>query len=689
MRHVAHCDCTTETELVATVFTLMNVTSVVRIVVVCLLVTLGACGGGGSGGGEQGSATPPPPPPPPPTGVGPAGGTVSGPNGAKVVVPPGALTTNVDIKVEMTSTGAPALPTAVTAAGQTFAFTPHGTTFAVPVTVTLPFDAASVPAGFTPRLYKTNAQDQWEAVANVTVDAGTLTAQITSFSFGTAGVERLAPQRFWDFTLRSGEVLPDNDFDLPAWEEVKAFKEFPENVFSFDNDNKTTLEVFSSTDGVTFQASAEDVGRAQLIQTQGFIKRAADATLEFVITAGLLEARDLNQLPTPSECPRREDGDGNCHPIRAKIEFQSRAFDGETKPILDRNGIPALDAHAEATLEGSIGDWTFDVPRLGGFTQQAWTRANLIDTVNADGTEASFTLLDQIVLNVDLSNVGLNETFYVESGVGATALTERLRESAVRALVRDPARTGGTVMNVTGLELLDSIPSFPRAPQAPPVPCSTGPNPAAGVLEFSAPVYRSLETFLGGADVVVTRTQGSTGAVSATIATGSGSATSGVHYEPLTSRVFFADGDSEPRTMRVPLVQNAIAESDKTVEIALSEPGGCATLGAQSSAIVSILDDDTPPTLPPRFTVGGTVTGLTGTGLVLENHTSLFLEITGNGPFTFTSLPSLSGTPYFVRVFNQPRNSLGFQTQSCTVTNGSGVFANANVTNVVVTCVDL
>jgi hypothetical protein len=615
---------------------------------------------------------------------------VSGPNGAKIVIPPGALTANVDIKVEMTSAGAPALPSTVTAAGQTFAFTPHGTTFAVPVTVTLPFDAASVPAGFTPRLYKTNAQDQWEPVANVTVDAGTMTAQITSFSFGTAGVERRAPQRQWLFTLRSGEEILDDDFDRPAWEELQDEEEFPDNLFSFDNDGKTTLEVFSSADGVTFQASAEDVGRSQLIQTQGFIKRAANATLEFVITAGRMEAVDLNQLPTPSECPRREDDDGECNPIRAEVEFYSRAFDGESELILDRNGLPALDAHAVATMEGSNQGWSFQSPRYGGYTQRAWPAFGFTGSIREGFTRASSTLVEEITLTVDLSNVGLNKTFYVESGVAATAITERLRESAVHALLRDPARIGGTVMNVTGLELLDSVPSFPRAPQAPPVPCSTGPNPAAGVLEFSAPVYRELETFRGGADVVVTRSQGSTGRVSATVSTTStGSATSGVHFEPLTETVFFGDGDTEPRTMRVDLVQNAVAESDKTVEVVLSEPGGCATLGAQSSAIVSILDDDTAPTLPPRFTVGGTVTGLTGTGLVLENHTGLFREIFADGPFTFSDLPSLSGTPYFVRVFNQPRNSLGNQTQSCTVTNGSGVFANANVTNVVVTCVDL
>ena len=663
----------------------MNVTSMVRIAAVCLLVGLSACGGGGGEG--QGAATPPPPPPPP-AGIGPAGGTVSGPNGAQVVIPPGALTTNVDIKVEMTATGAPALPTTVTAAGQTFAFTPHGTIFAVPVTVTLPFDAATVPTGLTPGLYKTNAQDQWEAVANATVDAGTMTAQITTFSFGTAGVERRPPQRRWEFTLKTEEVLSFNDFDRPPWEEVTDEERFPPGTIALDDDRATTLEVFSSADGVTFWASAEDVGRATLLQTQGFIKRAADATLEFVITDGLLEAKDFNLDPSINECPRGVNSIDTCGLLRAEIEFQARAFNEESELILDRNGLPTLDAYGLATLAGRVGLWQFETPQYGGFTDRIWSSGAFAQTAGT-ASHLRYELNEEIVLVVDLSQVGLNKTFYVESVVAATAVNERLREAAVRSMIRDPARISGTVMNVTGLELLDSVPQLPPSPPTPPAPCATGPNPAAGVLQFSTPAYDALESFLGRAHVVVTRTQGSTGVVSATFNADGGSAVPGVHYEPVSDTLFFDDGDTEPQTMRLDLLQNGVVEPDKTVQVTLSDPGGCATLGAQSSAVVTILDDDTVPTQPALFTVGGTVTGLTGEGLVLDNNGGLFLEIFDNGPFTFTDLPRPSGDPYDVRVFNQPRDPFGNQSQSCTVINGSGTFGNANVTNVLVVCEDL
>ena len=79
------------------------------------------------------------------------------------------------------------------------------------------------------------------------------------------------------------------------------------------------------------------------------------------------------------------------------------------------------------------------------------------------------------------------------------------------------------------------------------------------------------------------------------------------------------------------------------------------------------------------FNVGGSVAGLTGTGLVLASPGLTSLPISANGNFAFTS-PVGAGTPYSVTVLTQP---LG---QTCTVANGSGT-ANANVTNVAVSCV--
>jgi hypothetical protein len=79
------------------------------------------------------------------------------------------------------------------------------------------------------------------------------------------------------------------------------------------------------------------------------------------------------------------------------------------------------------------------------------------------------------------------------------------------------------------------------------------------------------------------------------------------------------------------------------------------------------------------FTVGGAVSGLTGTGLVLQNNGGNNLAITADGPFTFSPLLA-SGASYSVTVLTQPSG------QGCSVANGSGSIAGANVTNVSVAC---
>ena len=81
----------------------------------------------------------------------------------------------------------------------------------------------------------------------------------------------------------------------------------------------------------------------------------------------------------------------------------------------------------------------------------------------------------------------------------------------------------------------------------------------------------------------------------------------------------------------------------------------------------------------PTYTVGGTISGLTGTA-VLENNAGNDLSTSTNGSFTF-STPLAQGSAYNVTVKTNPSG------QVCTVTNPSGTIATANVTNVSITCV--
>jgi uncharacterized repeat protein (TIGR03803 family) len=80
------------------------------------------------------------------------------------------------------------------------------------------------------------------------------------------------------------------------------------------------------------------------------------------------------------------------------------------------------------------------------------------------------------------------------------------------------------------------------------------------------------------------------------------------------------------------------------------------------------------------YAIGGTVTDLVGTGVVLQNNGGDNLTINANGSFTFGTWVA-SGGPYSVTILTQPSNPA----QVCTVTNGSGL-ASANVTNIQVNC---
>jgi len=85
-----------------------------------------------------------------------------------------------------------------------------------------------------------------------------------------------------------------------------------------------------------------------------------------------------------------------------------------------------------------------------------------------------------------------------------------------------------------------------------------------------------------------------------------------------------------------------------------------------------------PVTTPTTKTVGGTVTGLTGAGMVLEDNSGDDLTIVANGTFTFKT--AVTGA-YAVTIKTQPTSP----TQSCTVAFGSGTATN-NVNNVQINC---
>lgn len=83
---------------------------------------------------------------------------------------------------------------------------------------------------------------------------------------------------------------------------------------------------------------------------------------------------------------------------------------------------------------------------------------------------------------------------------------------------------------------------------------------------------------------------------------------------------------------------------------------------------------------PPEYIVGGSVSGLTGSGLTLQLNGANDLPIAADGAFQFPAMAD--GSSYAVTVSTQPSNP----EQKCTVSNGSGTLASSDISSVQVTC---
>ena len=84
------------------------------------------------------------------------------------------------------------------------------------------------------------------------------------------------------------------------------------------------------------------------------------------------------------------------------------------------------------------------------------------------------------------------------------------------------------------------------------------------------------------------------------------------------------------------------------------------------------------------YTIGGTVSGLSGTGLMLQDNGGNNLQVSpGAAGFVFTTSIA-SGSNYGVTVASQPSNP----SQICGLTSGSGAVTSANISNIQVSCLN-
>jgi hypothetical protein len=115
-----------------------------------------------------------------------------------------------------------------------------------------------------------------------------------------------------------------------------------------------------------------------------------------------------------------------------------------------------------------------------------------------------------------------------------------------------------------------------------------------GVLQFSAPTY-SVNENGAQATITVMRSGANVGLVSVNYATSDGTAKKPGDYITTSGTLSWANGDSSSQSFNIPITDDNVFEQSETVNLTLSSPLGGATLGAQSAAVLTILDNEQAP----------------------------------------------------------------------------------------------
>ncbi len=240
------------------------------------------------------------------------------------------------------------------------------------------------------------------------------------------------------------------------------------------------------------------------------------------------------------------------------------------------------------TIQGNLW-WATDGVWTGGWKWGASTYTSLSAWRSAAGTPETLAG----------SPVGLQTDPLVASlaaGAQPTSVAAMESMSAFKLLSGSPARDAGQDLRTVTFGSLNIGTRDFFAYSMPVEACDIGPHEfqATGQLQFSAGTYSKTEGDSGTSTVTitVTRTSGNTGSVQVGYATSNGTATAGSDYTAASGTLSWAAGDTANKTFTVTIAGDTAYESDETVHLTLSAPTNGATLGAQSTAVLTIRNDD-------------------------------------------------------------------------------------------------
>jgi len=264
---------------------------------------------------------------------------------------------------------------------------------------------------------------------------------------------------------------------------------------------------------------------------------------------------------------------------------------------------------------------------------------------NQANTTSSSPINFTVVFSAPVSNFSAEE---VDVSGTAEATTVRLTGSGTtyNVAVSGMAHSGTVIASIP--EGVASSPSVSGANLS-----STSTN---NIVFYFVPIfnfdaeYVSVNESQKYVEITVTHTDDSLNAASVNYKSSRGSAKAGADYKLVAGTLNFPVG-RWTRTFKVRIINDTVAEIDKTVNLVLSHPTGGTILGAASRAVLTIMDDDdhTAPTAKMGKVVNGATTmkfPVTYTDNLLVSRISIEGEdILVTGPKGFSQLASVVSAP--------------------------------------------
>ena len=323
-------------------------------------------------------------------------------------------------------------------------------------------------------------------------------------------------------------------------------------------------------------------------------------TLRHVNILGFLDS----QVPVRLEEPNPE-----LH-ASAELSFEVRVrTDTGWRTTSHQGGEINLHGRFLRNPSGTFIQWRHQPVLLADHWSRIWHLADFKVTASGQGGLPGVKQVGMLELKapkpiaMNLGGVPTGAVFSVIARARAHAYNRTTPEGGISVYLRDPAEIdndadpapgGFELTHFEGLTLLPASRESLDAESTPAAAPACLPDQQPDVLEFAADAFRVFESNSNttGDNVRVVRGGVHADRVRATVRAYADTAADGQDYQA-TDRAVTFDDDAPERLVHFFVLDDALEEPDETFTVSLEDPEGCAVIGAQQTAVVTIVQSDT------------------------------------------------------------------------------------------------